>query len=407
MKYKLISIICILSILCTLLSGCYDARGVEDLSYATAIGLDTSDNNIINLTIQFSIPNSSSGSGSSQGSTTNVITVGCSSIDSGISLINSYISREVNLAHCKVIVLSEELAAKGISEYINTLSNNLEIRPDCNIIISRCTAKYFIENANPSIETLTARYYEVTFSSNKYTGYTTNTKLVELVGSIQSNSEQATAILGSVINLNNDSTEQNNSNASDSSAIAGEIPIDDKNKIQVYGTAVFNDDKLVGELNGMETICHLLVNNNFESFTLSIPNPFTINSTMDLRVKKRQTTNINLDFVNGTPYISINVYLDGFGLSLDDNIAYDSIEDINLINTYAEEYLKLELNNYLYKTSKILNSDIDGFGKYALSKYLTIDEWTASNWLENYKYSFFDVNVDINIKSGYQFDKAI
>ena len=34
-------------------------------------------------------------------------------------------------------------------------------------------------------------------------------------------------------------------------------------------------------------------------------------------------------------------------------------------------------------------NDISGFGKYALSKYLTWDEWENSNWTENYKNSFY------------------
>ncbi len=156
----------------------------------------------------------------------------------------------------------------------------------------------------------------------------------------------------------------------------------------------------------METICYLLVTNNLKTCTISIPNPFNNNSTIDLRINQKKKPKIDLEFINGSPYISIEVFLEGFGLSLDEYTNYDSIEDIKSINEYTEEYLKVQLENYLYKTSKEFNSDISGFGKYALSKYLTWDEWTNSNWLNNYKNAFFDVKVNMYVNSGYEFNKS-
>lgn len=205
MKNKLLPVFCILVLNLTILSGCYDSRGIEELAYITAIGLDVSENNIISLTLQISIPSSSSSpdSGSSQSSKTDSITVECTSINSGLALANSYISKELDLSHCKVIIFSEEFASHGISSYIDTLSNNVEIRPNCNIIISKCAAKEFIENAAPSIEALTARYYEVSINSSKYTGYTPSTELIEFIGSMKNSTIQASAILGGINNGKN------------------------------------------------------------------------------------------------------------------------------------------------------------------------------------------------------------
>ena len=205
MKRKLIAIFFILLLNLTLLSGCYDSRGIEELAYVTAIGLDVSENNLLSLTLQISIPSSgaSSESGSSQSSKTNSITVECTSINSGLALANSYISKELDLSHCKVIIFSEKLAIQGISGFTDTLANNVEIRPDCNIIITKCDAKNFIEDAKPSIEALTARYYEVSINSSRYTGYTPATELIDFVENMKNSTVQTSAILGG---LNNNST---------------------------------------------------------------------------------------------------------------------------------------------------------------------------------------------------------
>lgn len=187
----------------------------------------------------------------------------------------------------------------------------------------------------------------------------------------------------------------------------GETPTETSDSVEGFGTAVFNGDKLVGELTGMETICHLMVMNEFESCTISVPDIFDkTHNNIDLRLYKKRNPKIKVDLVNGTPYISVEVFLQGYGLSLDSNTDYSSEEDLKKIDASAEFYLESEIRNYLYKTAKEFNSDIDGFGRKVVSKYLTIDEWIESNWLDNYKNSFFKVKATVNIKSGYEFNKS-
>lgn len=402
---KIFLLLCTLIFMLTFLSGCYDARGIEDLAYVTALGIDITDNNILSLTFQISIPGTSSESGSSQSSKTENTTVQCSSIDSGISLVNSYISKQINLSHCKAIVFSEKIASKGLNQYIDTLSNNVEIRPDCNIIISRCPAKDFIENATPSIETLTARYYEVALKSSEYTGYTTSTELATFVNNIKNSFIQAVAILGG-INTGDNKLTQEPYVGIDGSYKANETPIDDANNVETYGTAVFRDDKLVGELTGLETICFLLISDKIEICTVSVPSPFKPDSEIDLSIRKSKNPRINVDLANGTPNISVDLFLEAHGLTLNDTIDYTSINDVENLKNSAEQYLKMRVTDFLNKTAKEFNSDICGFGKYALSKYLTWNDWENSKWADNYKNSTFSINVNVSVISGSEFDKS-
>jgi spore germination protein KC len=405
-KYKkILIIICILITNLTLLSGCYDSRGIEDLAYVTALGIDIDDNNILSLTFQISIPETSSESGSSQSSKTENTTVQCTSIDSGISLVNSYISKQLNLSHCKALVFSEKIASIGLNPYIDTLSNNVEIRPDCNVIITRCTAKDFIENATPSIETLTARYYEVALKSSEYTGYTTPTDFATFVNDIKNSFIQSSAILGG-INTGNNIINQNTYVGIDASYKANQSPIDDINNVETFGTAVFHNDKLVGELSGLETLCFLLITDKLDTCSISVPSPFESNNEIDLSVRKNKNAKITVELINGSPYITVELYLDAHGLTLNDTIDYTSVNDIKLLENSANQYIKTEVTNFLYKTSLEFNSDIVGFGKYTLPKYLTWKDWEDSNWNENYKNSFFNVSVNTSILSGSEFDKS-
>lgn len=407
MKVKsIIALLTIIVICSTMLTGCYSAKSLETLAYAVALGIDKGEGNKIRLSIQFAIlSDTSSGGNSSQSKKSTVTTVDCSSIDSGISLINTYISKKVNLSHCKAIVISEEIAYEGVSEYIFTLVNNVELRPDCNVIVSRCKASDYLDNSEPTLESVSARYYELTLTSNEYTGYTENITLDEFYSDILSSKTQAHAILGSI---NTDSTHQYNNipiYETDSSYKAGQTPIKAETVIENMGIAVFSDDRLVGELTGINSLCHLIIVNKLKNAVLSVPNPFDSDSEINLYIYLTKDTKSSVKLVNGTPFIECDVTLSGEILNLDQNYDFSDDKNLKLLEDYTSSYLERNIASYLYKTSKEFKSDIANFSNDIIDNYPTWDKWIESDWLGNYENSFFSVNVNSEITIGQLFSK--
>ena len=153
-KKFIIAIVCVALVFYFLLQQ-YNLYDIDNLAYVIALGFDVGDNNILKLSFQISALGSSSGeSGKAQSDNPKVNTVECSSLENGINIMNSYLSKDLNLAHCKMIIFSEELASMDISDYIYTLVNNNQIRSDSNILISRCSAEYFLNNSKPVLESL-------------------------------------------------------------------------------------------------------------------------------------------------------------------------------------------------------------------------------------------------------------
>jgi spore germination protein KC len=69
------------------------------MAYVIAIGIDKGESNLLKISLQFATPSSSlngESTGSSSDSESTVSSVECSTIDSGINLINSYISGKIN-----------------------------------------------------------------------------------------------------------------------------------------------------------------------------------------------------------------------------------------------------------------------------------------------------------------------
>ena len=219
---RYISLLLILILISFSLTGCYDAKSIDSFAYVIAIGIDKGTTDTLKLTFQFAIPADSSssngeGEGTTQSANSSTISVQCSSINSGLSLMNNYTSKKINLSHCKAVIMSETLSYDGVSDYIKTLMNNIEIRPDCNIIISKCDASDFLHNSKPPLENLSAKYYELILNSSEYTGYSGNITLSDFFSHMEDNSGEAYAVLGSI-------------NAS---------------SVETVGTAAFRGDKLV------------------------------------------------------------------------------------------------------------------------------------------------------------------
>ncbi len=109
---------------------------------------------------------------------------------------------------------------------------------------------------------------------------------------------------------------------------------------------------------------------------------------------------INVKLINGSPYISVKLKLEAKILSLDENSNYITELRLNDISNSANQYITNLISDYLYKTSKEYESDINQFGKYTLKLFSTTNDFENYNWLENYKNSFFDVNIDTNVQSA-------
>ncbi|MFR2534587.1 MAG: Ger(x)C family spore germination C-terminal domain-containing protein [Clostridia bacterium] len=316
--------------------------------------------------------------------------------------MNSYIGKEVNLSHCKILVFSEKIASQGISNEIYSLINNVQIRPSTNIIISKCEAKIYIENSKPSLENLLTKYYEIFPNSSLYTGYTSNSTIGEFFNRMTCHTCEPNAILGGLIENADEQLYASSSNPQDSTLIkSNETSISGKRGAENIGLAIFKEDTLVGELNAMETVCFSIVRNDINGFLITVPDPEQENSYIDIYLYPNQSTSNTVKIINGTPYITVSTKLKGRIYSMKRNSKYLDSAVLDRISAQVNHYLEASISAYLYRTAKELKSDVNGFGKKALINFATTQEFENYDWLSNYENSFFNVQVDSNIQSGF------
>lgn len=405
MKKIVVFLVCLLLIFLLVLSRHNtNNQSIENLAYVIAIGIDNGENNLLKLTLQIatsSAGNSNSGGSSSQSSNSTITSAECSSIISGINLINSYISKKINLSHCKIVVFSEDFAVNGLADEVATLVNNVQIRPDCSIAICKSSAEDFLSMNKPVLIDLTARFYEIVVTSGDYTGFSKNITLSEFYNALKDSTINPTAILAGInFPATTSIPAYSNYVDVDSNYTAAEVNITNKNNMQICGLAVFDEGNLIGEMTSLDCICHLIVSGKLQNATINIPDPYDMSEIINLSIIQVEKPDVSVKLINGAPYISCYVELNSNIVSLSSDSDYITPERLQTITNYANSYLKSHINNYLYKTSKEFRSDVVGFGKYVLNKFSTIQKWNDFNWKDNYINSFFDINVDMTIKNS-------
>lgn len=443
MKKKFIIILILFVVFITFFAGfsnSYVSHRIEHLAYVLVLGIDKGEKARLKISTQF-INVSSSSSGASSDSSQIVLTsCEANSMFSGLNLLNSYIGKEINLAHCSVIVFSEEIAKEGISSEIYSLINNEEIRSSANIVVTNCKAYDYINNSKPNLENLTSKYFDTFDITSKLTGYFSNITLGDFFNNLSESNSDPIAVLGGLNstarseenksssnsseesssssnngnsgNINGEASNSNSSSqdvenqekqeieTSQNNLVAGKSSIVGRRGTEDLGLAIFSGDKYIGELTVWESICHSLITNSIDTCIISVEDPLVENKQLEIQLSPNKKSKITSNIENGDININIELNLIANIISLNSNINYEDTDTINKISTATQNRLNDELNKYFDKIARKYNVDID---KYYLSilKYFPYQKnFDDFNYKEKLKNANFNCNTHVNIISS-------
>jgi len=372
-------VIILTSILFTF-TGCYNTTGIDRQYFIISLGLDLTSDGFLKISIQ--IPSPSSGkknesSGSAQASNYQIYSAEAETIDEGLTILNNYLNKKINLSHCSALIISEEIAKKGIETYINTLTNNTELRHSCEIMICSSTAEEVLNKIANSGEIFSARLFDYLSTSSQYTGYTIQSTFGDFFQALDNDYYNPSTIYVSVY----DET------------------------IQTHGIAIFKNDIMIGHIDVSNSIAHLIVTNELDTCTITIDNPFEEGEKLDLDISLYKNTNIDINIINGSPLISLSVYPEGTIRSSGSVFNYIDNTQITTVEHATTAYLEKILKDYLYTISKKYNSDIVGFKGIFQASFLTKEDFDNVHWDEIFQDSFFDIEFKTKINSSNLFNK--
>ena len=439
-------------------SSSYYSQNIDHLDYVIALGIDkVPDSDNIVVTFEFANLGSFSENASSQDTEPIINTIIAPTIPNAMTIMNAYIGKQLNLSHCKVIAFSKDYAKTGILDEVSFLTHNIQVRPTTNVVVTECSASDYLKHSTSSLEQVLTKYYDIFPTSSEYTGYTSNIPIGKFYENLLDKDSGAVSILGSLVenssqnnegnsqasnsqsSENSDSSESSasnnsfsenndssgtsnskNSNESQSEKIENTNTItktiqnnkpdyqsfDAKSSIiegdrgsENMGLAVFKDDKYVGDLSPIETLCYSLLKDEVDNFIITITNPFNDNQKIDIKVGDLSQLDTDIDLSNGNPVINVkfNLTAEVINSIKSQDQSYD--ETLKILDVAIKDYLTDEFKSYLYKTSREYKSDINEFYRLAKRQFLTNSDFLNYDWATKYESADFNVEFNENIIS--------
>ncbi|MEW6274314.1 MAG: Ger(x)C family spore germination protein [Bacillota bacterium] len=392
------------------LSGCWGYREIDETAHVLLLGVDKGKENVLTLTALIAVPRRmgggggggavGGGGGGGGGQKPSVtISVESRTILTGLDMINSVIERRSTLNHLKVILFSREIAREGLDRYLAPLMRYPEFRRTVFIGISRTSARELLEKFQPLMEANPAKYAELFMGTQRYVGFIPFNQVHHFYGDMKSKSIQPVCALIGLERKEETKREREARDKSEGDFIAGQLPRKGGNKIELAGSAVFRGARMVGTINGSETVILNMLRGWFREGFYAFPDPARPDRFVILRLQAERKPQIKVRLnPEGAPVINVRVPLDAEIISIQSGINYERPEKLPVLERELDRRLEAQTKKLIRKTKEEFRSDIFGFGFKARRLAATYPQWQKMNWPELYPQASVHVTFATQIR---------
>lgn len=365
---KRIAILLIFFIGSTLLTGCWNYREIEGLSIVAGAAIDKEeDGYLLNVEI-IDIK-----AGKETNKESKIIESRGKTIFDAIRNVVQISGRKLYWSHAKVIIISQEIAKKGISEVLDFFMRDSELRPNLEIIVSKeKTARELFKMESVS-EDIKSYEMSKTLSNQTSVLKAPQIPLYQLINDLAA--EGKSAVLPTITLISND----------------------DKIRYQLSGTAVFKKDKLIGFLEGKETK-QLFFILNLDKGGLLVGDEIAKEEESGITLEvfqDRSVTKVKPIYKNDDIAIKLTIYI---AVAIAENSKLKDLssdEAVEQFRKQAQDAMTQEIEELIEKVQAEYGSDIFGFGNTVKSNMPKAWKQVKNKWDEMFK--TLDVQVDVNL----------
>lgn len=366
MGKKILSIMLIIFISFIPLTGCWDYQSLTNIGIAMALGIDRDKySGKIILTVQIVRPSALKKQNSTENSPVEIITSSGDTVFEAIRNIPKEFDRKVFFAQVKVIVVSEEIANKGLKDVIDAILRTNEIRRFTWIIMANGTSAKNILGVKKGVESIQGAYMAGIIREQRDNTDIAVFNLLDFIKKMDGDGINPVTATFQIFTTKNLPAEEKNSNLSEG--------------LKLSGAAVFKKDKFIGYLNSEDTRGFNLITGNIKNFAFNIPSIKDETKSYCIEVKS-VSSKIIPNVVDGKISIGLNIKVKGNIAEVGDNTDISKVDEFEKVNLQFTKYIKKNINSSIIKIQKNYRSDILGFGSTLSKKYPK--EWIKikDNW---------------------------
>ncbi|MFT4414189.1 Ger(x)C family spore germination protein [Fredinandcohnia humi] len=384
-------------LLTVVLTGCWDRYELEDRANILGLAVDLAELNqlhdepevthrkdnfpeegresLYKVTAQIAVPGKiklgpEGGGGQGSEKTAWILETYGHTMKDAMSNLQQQLAEKLYLGHLQIVVVSDEIAKRGLSEVNDFLRRDHEVRRTAWMIVNEKDASKVIKTA-PPLETVPSLYLSDTLDNAVRFGKLPR----EYLGKFW-------------IDISDDGV----------NAILPAVKVIDGDRILVDGLAFFQNEKMVGRTTPIEIGAYMsMKEKNGGGYSLNV----SLDKERGVYLVKSQERkpHINVYVIDGKPYAEINVEVDAqieevVNTSL---LGEKRIKQIEIAVNHKKEEICNELLAKLQKEG----SDVLGLGARIRAKYG--DYWdtkvkSEEIWSEIYKEMKIDVKVEHRIR---------
>lgn len=379
------------------LGGCWDKAELEDIVFASSIGLDRAEQPG-RLDVTFELMNTKKASipiGQTAQEEPNVthVTVRNTTPIWARDIANSVVTRRINISHVQTIVIGEELVRQ--EDLFVTLAAALrdpEMRRATPIIVTRERAEDFLRNNRPRFETLPYIFYRFKLNRWKDTGTVPISTLNEF---LRAYSIDAGYLVTYATAQRDDARE-----GRDDRALPGELRIEGGDPVEMIGSAALARGKMVGALTGYETRFALLLGNQLHVATYLIGFRDPVNPTyyVSTRIQNWEGPHIHIDVSRDIPRITVDIPFRVEVLSVPSRVDYvNDAGKRKLLHESIRKEIESAFRQVVHRAQHEFETDIFGWSRFALRLFPTWEDYRRYDFPKKFPRANVDVHVDVKI----------
>lgn len=369
-NHKLLkTVICILLIMS--LSGCWNRRELDTLGIVLGVGVDKPMKyGKVQITTQIIKPGEIKLHNKEDGSVAqafwNVSATGDTVFDTLRNITNKS-SRKLFFPHNQVLIFGKSIAEDGIQKYIDFFTRDPETRMNVWVLISEDKAKNILDVKSELEKVPANNIAKLIKGQADATSQTRAVKLRDLTVGLMS---KTTAPTAPFIKVSRD---------------------DDKAVAMISGTAVFKDNKLVGNMDKREGRGLLWVLGDVKSGIIEVESSGNAKVSIEIiGASSKIVPEIN----NNKIKIKVNIYEEGNIGEQTGTENLSKLTEIASLEKKKDEVIKKEVMAAVKKAQE-LDADVFGFGDAVHKKYPRQWKSLEDNWDEIFK----NIQVEVDVKA--------
>lgn len=385
LRFPLAKTFCKVILLTTILfqtlltAGCWDNRELFEISIITALGIDLAEDRNVVLTIQVLKPGAVQAGmdGGDGGSKAFVVysAQGKTVLEAHNNLLLT-INREPYYGHLQLIVVGEGLEKARLMRYLDFFERYPEMNRQAMMLTAQGTRAENVLRAESEMNDIPAVHLRQIVENAEFTGKIKPLSLHDLISFI--NLEGRHPVMSAI----EFKTQSDKSSISD---------------IQIMGSAVLQNDLLVGFIDTDQTRSVLIVRGVAENMILTVPHPDDPDSMVSIDIADCITEK-EIHLRDGKPVASIQVKMTGLIGEVQDKGTSLEIATNERIQRKLKEKVTEEINEIIKLAQTDFRVDFLGIGELVYRKMPDYWKQVKNGWNNTFADMQIEVAVEVDLQ---------